>query len=280
MVVLEETGGFMEKPLISNLDILKKNIVNDWDFWLVVDGLERTGKSTLAIQVGKYLDPSLDLKRICFTPEQFDRAIDDAPKYSCVIWDEAVTGAESIDLTKMAVTLKRKAVQIGQKNLFIILVIHSFFELKKYYAIHRTWFLLHTDWMPNKRNDLMDRGNFAFYDFQKKKTMYCYDWGRRNFIYTGKPNFKGHFPKKLPIDDAEYRKKKLDAISKKAEGMPELVFAKECIKRGIGIPMLLKYCSLSDTYLYSIKKELELITPQTSPIKVIKEEKVIKEDAE
>lgn len=199
---------YMDGFLKSNLDILKKNIKEDWDFWAVIDGREGVGKSTLAQQVGEYLDPTLDISRIVFTPQQFEKSVDEAKPYQTIVWDESITGTQSIDMTRMARTLKKKAVQMRQKNLFIILVIHSYFDMNKYYAVHRTWFLLHVYHKSNKKTKTFHRGYFEFYNFQKKKMMYLNDKARRFYNYIESPNFRGRFTKRYAIDKDAYLKKK------------------------------------------------------------------------
>lgn len=241
--------------LKSNLDILKKNIKKDWDFWLLVDGREGVGKSTIAIQEAYYLDPSFTVDRVVFTPQQFSRAVDEAGKYQAIVWDESVTGTQSIDMTKMARTLKKKAVQMRQKNLFIILVIHSYFDMNKYYSVHRTWFLLHVYYVPNEETQSFTRGRFEFYDFDKKKNMYLNDKFRRFYNYGITPNFRGVFTAKMPIDREAYLEKK-NKIDDGEELMEERLFVEECFKRDMTVKQVSGHVSYSDTHLWRLKKEL------------------------
>ena len=78
----------MDGYLKSNLDVLKTEIKKDWDFLMVVDGREGAGKSSLAAQIGYYLDPTLNLSRFCFNAKQFQEAVYKAEKYQCIILDE------------------------------------------------------------------------------------------------------------------------------------------------------------------------------------------------
>jgi len=106
--------------------------LNDKDFFAIVDGAEGSGKSWFAIQWAKYVDHSLDLSRIVFTPEEFREAIQKAKKGQAVVYDEAFTGIgsrSSLSATnRMLVSL---AMQIRQKNLFVVLVQPSVFLLDK-----------------------------------------------------------------------------------------------------------------------------------------------------
>lgn len=241
--------------LKSNLDILKKNIKNDWDFWIVIDGREGVGKSRLGQQVGYYLDGSLTVARIVFKPSQFEDAVDSAEKYQAVIWDESVTGLQSIDMTTMARTLKKKSVQMRQKNLFIILIIHSYFDMNKYYAVHRTWFLLHAYFIPDEENRTFNRGYFEFYDFQKKKKMYLNEKARKYYEYLEKPNFRGRFTDQCPVDIKAYLEKKAD-IDGDDKGLDNKTFAEECLRRGMSVSLIQPHVQLSERRLYTIKSKL------------------------
>jgi len=249
-------GMYYDGYLKHNLEILKKNIKKDWDFWLVIDGREGSGKSTLAQQVAHFLDDNgFGIDNIVFTPRQFKNAVMTLPKYSAIVWDEAVTGTQSIDMTKMARTLKQMAVQCRQKNLFIILVLHSYFDMKKYYAVHRTWFLLHVYFLPDKDKGIINRGYFEFFNFKKKKYMYLYDKDRRFYNYSQKPDFRGRFTKKYAVDEQEYKEKKAK-IEDGEELMDETEWVIECLKRGITVRELLKYSTFSDAWLYKLNKKI------------------------
>lgn len=242
--------------LAKNLDVLKKNVMKDWDFWLLIDGREGSGKSTLAQQVAVYLDPDFNLDRVVFTPQQFSDACETAPRYGAIVWDEAITGLQSTDLTAMARTLKAKAVQMRQKNLFIILVIHSFFDMNKYYTVHRTFFLLHVYFKAEEERELFKRGYFEFYDFQKKKTMYLTDKYRRYYYYGLKPNFRGTFSSKLPVDKQAYIEKK--ATDPAAPLRDDKEFILECIRRGMPVAEFKAYVSFKERTVYKYKEMFDL----------------------
>ena len=254
----EVKGIYIDGWLKSNLDILKKNIHKDWDFWFLVDGFERSGKSTLATQCALYLDPTFCIDRVVFTPKQFEEAVNKSEKYQAIVWDEAVTGTMAVDYTKMARTLQKKAIQIGQKNLFIVLVLHSYFEMKKYFAVFRTWFLLHVYVKADEENDTFSRGYFEYYDFKKKKNMYVNDKARRTYTYYEKPNFRGRFVKQYGVEEQAYREKKSKIESgEEAERMDEKTFIQECLIRGMSVKQIQDYCKYSQRSLYNINKSLQ-----------------------
>ncbi len=189
-------------------DLLKK----DKDCFIVVDGAEGSGKSTLAIQIGKYVDPSLDLSRVVFSAEDFRERILKAKRGQCVIYDEAFTGLSSrASLSMINKVLISLTMQMRQKNLFIIIVLPSYFLLDKYIALFRARALVHVFESKGRR------GYFKIYN--RKKKLYLYLAGQKTYSYNHKEvrtNFKGRFYGKFALGDDQmellYRKKKEKAL--------------------------------------------------------------------
>lgn len=203
---------YLDGYLLSALDTAKAVITKDWDMLFLVDGAEGGGKSVLAQQVAYYCDPTLTLDRIAFTPEEFKAAILKAQKYQAVIYDEAYTGLSS----RAAMSLVNRSLvsmlaEIRQKNLFIVVVMPTFFDLDKYVALWRSRGLFHVYTGEN-----FERGYFAFYNVDAKKDLFVY--GKKTYSYapsTQKPNFTGRFTSHYPIDEAAYKAKKLRSLSKR-----------------------------------------------------------------
>jgi len=205
---------YMNDRLKDNLD--KKVILQlqkkDKDCVLVVDGKEGAGKSTFAIQIGKYVDPTLDINRIVFSPDDFREAILKAKKGQCIIYDEAFTGFSSrSSLSPVNRVLVSLAMQMRQKNLFIIVVLPTIFLLDKYMALFRTKALIHV--YENKGI----RGYFRLFNSRKKKTLILL--GNKTMSYNVKgvwTNFKGRFYGKFALgEDIEekYKKRKEKALA-------------------------------------------------------------------
>jgi len=182
----------------------------DKDFFAIVDGGEGTGKSWFAIQWGKYVDPTLDLSRIVFTPDEFKEAVFKAEKKQCIIYDEAFTGMGSrSSLSSINRYLVSLAMQIRQKNLFVILVLPSVFLLDKYFVMFRSKVLVHI--YENKGI----RGYFRIYNPKKIKALIFY--GAKTMSYSKKvyTRFKGRFYGKFGLGEeleTEYRIKKSKAL--------------------------------------------------------------------
>ncbi len=206
---------YLDERLQNRLDRIKKDLKqNDKDCFIAVDGNEGSGKSTLALQIGKYVDPTLNLSRVVFTAEGFREAILKAKKGQCVIFDEAFTGLSSrASLSGVNRTLVSLMMQIRQKNLFVIMVLPTFFLLDKYVALFRSRALVHVYECSGKR------GYFKVYNQRKKKLLYLL--GKATYSYSGAKwkivtSFKGRFYGVFALGDKDkdekYRTKKLKAL--------------------------------------------------------------------
>lgn len=196
--------------LVENLKLAKKVVKKDWDMVFLVDGYEGTGKSVLAMQMGFYCDPTLNLSRITFTPEEFENAVLTAESFQAVIYDEAYTGLSSRStMSNINQTIVRMLAEIRQKNLFIFIVMPTFFDLDKYVAIWRSRALLHV-----KTEGNFERGFFKFYNMDRKKSLYVN--GKKFYNYNNpKPNFFGRFSGFYPIDKEGYKEKKRKSLVNK-----------------------------------------------------------------
>jgi len=187
-------------------------VEKDNDYWIVVDGKEGSGKSTLAAQIGYYLyhlftgENKFPLEQVCFTTLQFVKAIDAAKKYDVIIWDEAATASSRNAMSLVNKTLNAVAAEVRQKNLFLIVVLPTFFELEKYVAVHRSRLLLHCI-----QTNEAERGIYTIYPYEKKKDMYLL--GRKKYDYAAtKPIAVSTFTEALPFDREEYRARKAKAF--------------------------------------------------------------------
>jgi hypothetical protein len=244
----DRLNNVIEKKIIP--DLQKK----DKDCVIVVDGGEGAGKSTFAFQFGKRVDSTLTLDRVTFNAEEFRQAILKAKKGQCVIYDEAFTGLSSrAALSGVNRVLVSLMMQMRQKNLFVIVVLPTFFLLEKYVALFRTRILIHV--YENKGV----RGYFRIYNKKKKKNLYL--MGKQSLSYSGKKwkipvftKFKGRFYGVFALGDEkvelEYRKKKGKALE-----------ATEHDPMSAG---QIKYREQRDICLYILRKKLDLTYEQLS----------------
>lgn len=232
----------MDGYLKKNLDKAKEVIKKDWDMVFAVDGMEGSGKSVLAMQCAYYCDPTLTLDRIVFTADEFKTAIKKAKQYEAIIFDEAfrgLTGKQT--MSRINQSLVKMIAEIRQKNLFVFVVMPTFFDLEKYVALWRSRALIHV-----YTGDQFERGRFAFFNTDRKKTLYVL--GKKFYSYgKAKANFFGKFTNKYPIDEEGYRKKKAKVLSStdEEEGISERLIKRYVIK---------KFCELEVEDQRKIKK--------------------------
>lgn len=188
--------------MMDNLKIARALVHDDWDMIGLYDGYVGSGKSVKAQQDAYYLDPTFNLDRICFTAEEFTKAVNKAEKFQAVIYDEAYTGMSSKDSMKnVNKALEKRLTEIRQKNLFILIVMPTIFDLAKHIAIWRAKYLVHVYTVKNKR------GFFQFYNKDKKKDLYVQ--GQKYYsYYSPNPNFRGRFTNHYTVSELRYRNKK------------------------------------------------------------------------
>jgi len=160
MVKITDKDYYIDGYLNSNLKLAKTTIHKDWDMIFCVDGPEGSGKSVLTMQMAYACDPSFNNSRVCFTPSEFRKAILTANKYQAVVYDEAYTGLSSrATMSLINRTLISMLAEIRQRNLFVFIVMPTFFDLDKYVALWRSRALIHVYIGKN-----FQRGFFSFYN--------------------------------------------------------------------------------------------------------------------
>ncbi len=211
---------YLDSRLKKNFDRIKIELEKeDRDCFIAVDGPEGSGKSTIALQIGKYVDPTLDLSRVVFDAESFRQAIFKAKKRQCIVFDEAFTGLSSrASLSGTNRILISLMMQMRQKNLFVIIVLPTIFLLDKYVAIFRSRTLIHVYESKDKKG-IKIRGYFRVYNEKLKK--YLFLLGKPTYSYGGskwkvRTRFRGRFYGVFALGDKEmdkeYREKKAKAL--------------------------------------------------------------------
>jgi len=106
-----------------------------------------------------------------------------------------------------------------KKRLYVFLVIPTIFLLRKYFAIHRTRFLIHCT-----SSDGISRGDYLFYSHETKRILWCrgikewdqycvkHDWPKPGYF----TDTDGYF-----FDPLEYDKKKQNAILGISDGLTD-----------------------------------------------------------
>lgn len=215
-------GLYMDGMLVELIDIFGRKITNDMQFFGTICSSTfgvRTGKSTLAQQIGYYytkevnrlngLNIPFDHNNIVFSSKDLIKKAETLPKYSCIILDE------SDDLTEHSLSQTMKEVQkyfnkSGQLNHFIIAIIPDFFSLPKGLAMSRSNFLIDVRFEGE-----FERGHFNYYNFRDKKKLYVR--GKKYHDYDiQQPTIRGgRFVNKYCVDEDKYRQMKLDDLHKR-----------------------------------------------------------------
>jgi len=222
---------YMDGKLQKQLDGSIKSAlhVKDKDWVLIIDGMEGCGKSVFAMQVAKYVDSSFNIDRIAFNGQQFKEIIMKAGKGQAVVFDEAFVGLSSrAALSEINNMLVGLMMQMRQKNLFVIIVLPSFFLLDKYVALWRAKGLFHVYEKDGKR------GQWIYLNKNKKKLIYIK--GKKTYSYYGiRSGFRGRFIDYYTVDEQEYRKRKGEALESRQK---EVKQSKYIYQRDILVLML------------------------------------------
>lgn len=205
---------FIDNVLRKELDKVRYRVLKkDFDFVGLIDGREGSGKSVLGLQIGAYLDPNFSLDNVVFTSEEFIRKIRDpkTQKGSCIILDEAFNALNSrASMTEVNRSMGAVATEMRQKNLFILIILPSFFDLDKQFALHRSSSLIHVYLKDN-----VQRGQFLI--FPRTSKLYLYLNGKKTYNYSKpkSPYPPCKFTNFYTVDENEYRLKKSLAFKKR-----------------------------------------------------------------
>ena len=207
----------------------KKDVLErDKDKVIVIDGREGSGKSVLAQQLASALDPNFNIDKIAFNSIQFISKIKSPKrkKGDCIILDEAFSAANSrASMSSVNRAMIGIATEMRQLNLFVIIVLPSFFDLDKYFAIWRCDVLLHVYF--NKEGK---RGNYIIFPFHKKKRLYLNGKKLYDYNCVKSPYPPCAFTKGYVVDEMEYRKRKAEAFRVRAVSGREEMWKERTIK--------------------------------------------------
>lgn len=211
-MILSEHDFHVSKKIKYQFEKAKSKVIEgDQDRVYIITGREGLGKSTLALQFAYLFDSTFCIEDIVFNADEFEKRIREVPKNKAIVFDECFNGLSSKgSLSKENKRLLRLLQECRQRNLFIFLVLPSFFLLEKYAGIFRSTSLFNV--LSSKKNYKLRY--YKVYNYNQKKRLYIL--GKSLMDYS-KPYIqeKHRFFKKLPptIDEEAYRKKKLDAFN-------------------------------------------------------------------
>lgn len=222
-------GVYIDNILASAIERFKDEVLNkDKDKHLLIDGREGSGKSIFAMQLAKALDKDFNIDKIAFNSDQFISLVKDTKrkKGDCILLDEAFSSASArSSLSQINKAMIAVATEMRQLNLFIIIVLPSFFDLDKYFAIWRCDTLLHVYF--NKKGD---RGQYIIFPFKKKLKLYINGKKTYNYNVVKSPYPACRFEKLWVVDEFQYRERKAKAFRTRQLGVRDLRWKNRCLK--------------------------------------------------
>lgn len=237
MPIVTDKEFYLDRFIIQLLDLCLRREKKGWDNVIIIDGAERSGKSTMVRAMAYYMawkqaeakgeKPDFDLKNIFFDPEEL---MDFATKTrnQKIIWDEAALGGMSTQWqSKTTQRLKQTLMMTGKYNHTYFFIIPSFFYLDRYLSLHRSDTLVHI-YTP----DMESRGHFRV--FNKMQKSWIYNNYRKTNTYGKTDSHRGKYTKKNTdkiIDEDAYERKKDEAILKSIKTEKENKNTRENILR-------------------------------------------------
>lgn len=220
-------GFTMSLILKEIIDGWVKNVVNDWDFVLIISGggQVRVGKSVLAMQIAYYwkdrmkkvhnIDVPFNVKEnIVFHGTELIKKgnfLGTTYKYSPLIFDEAGADLEGLKVMRNTTqAVKDFLRECGQYNLFTILVIPEYFDLPIGIALTRSDALLDVFTITDK-DGMFVRGYFNSYNREGKKWLYLNGKKTRDYSCQ-KQDYWGRYYNNYTIDEGEYKMAKVEAL--------------------------------------------------------------------
>jgi hypothetical protein len=226
----KKAGFYMDDNLKLQLDVLLKNIKNDWDFTIIIcgEGEVRVGKSKLAMDIACYW--SYQIWKLYKIKVPFNlqdnfvfegthlikkgNMLGQSHPYSALVFDEAGADLEGRKVmqgsTQDVLDFFREC---GQYNLLNILVLPEYFDLPKGIALSRSMFLINVYYTADD-DGLFVRGYFNFFSKRQKKWLYLK--GKKDLNYKSVAyDFHGRFYNFYQVNEKEYRKAKQEALSRR-----------------------------------------------------------------
>ena len=210
--------------------------------------------------MAKVLDKDFNLDKVAMTPEEFTRAVINAKKGDCIVYDEGFTGLSSrASLSEINRLMVGLLMEMRQKNLFIIIVMPTIFLLDRYVVLFRAKGLFHIYTKQGKR------GRWTYFNNKNKKLLYIL--GKKLISYANpKSKFRGRFLNQYTINEEEYRKKKSRALADKSRSTKVESFK---YQRDILIYILNKKFNISKAGISEYLEKERVLLDRTTISKII-----------
>lgn len=187
----------IHKKLKENFDKLKKANARDWDFKIIIsgNGMTRTGKTTFAAQLAKYLNPNTEERNWIYRGDQLIKTAMSLGKGAVIVYDEAREGLDSKKaMHKYSQNIVDYFNECGYLNQYLMIILPDFFDLNKSIALNLSISLINVGIKGN-----FHRGYFDFYSRKAKR--YLFIKGKKFNDYNAqKPTFDGTFTEYFPFE--------------------------------------------------------------------------------
>lgn len=284
MVELKHDDGTYHKVYFDrtvkekNLDKAKENVLQkNNSFVIVVDGRSGIGKTTVAIQFAKYLDPNFTIEQMSWSPDKFIKQIENSKKGQCFIFDESMVFSSRAATSRVNRAIVIALSQIRSRNIFIILNINSVFDLDRNVSLHRLDLLYH---LYNKDDVTNSERRMKVYG--RSKIKYLYINGKKYYSYSTHPNFFAKPSGKyiFLIDEAEYEKRKRKESMANTD-MEGTLGRREAVYRLAFVKLVDSMKRLYDVTHLEVSEIVGIDSPRISKLlSWAKEKKYIKDDRE
>lgn len=184
---------------------VRKKIYEDFDMTSIIFGKKRTGKSTLAQIIAKFIDKDFDVeKQVVFHDEDIYPALYEVKRRGVIILDEgAATGLlKGRHNSKESKKLKEVIAIAGRKNLVLLILAPSLQLLQKRF--------IQDEYLINCIIEIRKRGVMALYDEVQK-----IEWTDEGNPILPDPMFLDYFDKLNDEDWRKYEKIKKNFVQNK-----------------------------------------------------------------
>ncbi len=201
---------FLAQKLKEKLDFAIEQQNRDNDVVGIIAGDEGSGKSAIAGNCMRYVSKDTFNPKKQLIGSDYDDAIDkikDIHSKGALMFDEGVVFFLSTEIMKRESRDLHKIFSIfRQKNLFVLIILPSYFRLGTYWAIDRSNFLIRT-YLKNGKRD-----RFAYYGEKTKEKLYRIGKKMNNYQAI-QPNFRGRFEPCSTLESQEYKVFKLKTLT-------------------------------------------------------------------
>lgn len=200
---------YLDGKLKIRLDFAKAQIKNNNDCVGLIEGPEGSGKSSVAGNIMRYMTNDKFDPKVQLIGSDYQDALDKLEMVEdkgALMFDEGNAFFLATEtMTREHRDLHKIFSIFRQKNLFVLIVLPSFFRLGSYFAVDRSKFLLRTYLRDGKR------GYFAYYGDKRKGKLYRL--GRKFYDYNVvKPTIRGRFTQCMTLENPEYKNFKLKTL--------------------------------------------------------------------